>query len=105
MPAELVKDVHMKTQAFDSSLSVQYDSFVHWSSPRLMTTRFRSVADTLKNYRENRNGDLVDDPATPFPSAGLDRLDIENSNWQGLNKWPDPLDRYWWKIVLKDGSV
>jgi hypothetical protein len=61
---------------------------------------------SLKNYRDNReNGAPQDNPNSSFPSAGIDALDIENSTWQGSDKWPDAQGRYWWKLTLKNGQV
>lgn len=59
-----------------------------------------------KNYRENReNGEPIDNPKQPFPTAGFDALDVKSSDWQDSKKWPDKQGRYWWAITLNNGQV
>lgn len=60
---------------------------------------------SLKNYRESReNGTELDNPMSPFPSGGIDKLDIKSSTLQS-GKYPDSQGRYWWKLTLQDGRV
>src|SRR3990167_1921160 len=63
------------------------------------------LAPAQKNYRENReNGNPIDNPKQPFPSAGFDQLDIKTTDTQS-GKWPDASGRYWWKLTLNNGQV
>lgn len=62
----------------------------------------------LKSYRENReNGEPIDNPKRPFPAAGLDTLDFQNSIALVplMSQWPDSQARYWWRVKLNTGQV
>jgi hypothetical protein len=93
----------MKTQDF--GIVVLLSSAFSTPSSSLLSLFLCPFASSLKNYRDNReNGAPQDNPNSSFPSAGIDALDIENSTWQGADKWPDAQGRYWWKLTLKNGQ-